>query len=78
MNKLEEILKNEFEPGVWDELMFYLRTEISPSIFNAMKKYATECAEASLERASIEVALYHNESRECKKAITNPDNIVLL
>lgn len=72
MSRRKEILESQFVDGEWEELMSNLNTDISPSVYLAMEKYARECCEATLEEASD----WFIDSD--KKVIKNEGNIKLL
>lgn len=82
MSQIEEYLKSEFEPKKWDDLIFYLGTEITPPIFRAMKKYAAECVKASLSKASIDLEMTFDQRTtdwiEQQEKIISQENIILL
>lgn len=91
MNRLEEI-KNEYLKSLgyrnYNHLVADIKSGKSPIEKlilledDISEKYATECVKASLEKASEKgcdsLELYNSEYETLKKAITNPENIILL
>lgn len=86
MSRRKEILESQFVDGEWEEIMNSLNTDISPSIYVAMEKYARECCEATLKEGYKQAKIdsykssdrIHNEYEISKESVINPNNIVLL
>lgn len=93
--RLEERLKNKFPDDVLeDKYDFEIQKFTGQEMIDFAEEYAREVAQVSLERASEEATLNHQngESNEDikyfqidshiirinKQSITNPDNIIML
>lgn len=59
MKNAIETLKDEFYDGEWDELMGSLNTDVTPSVVNAMIKFAKLHVDKALDSASNNGEIYN-------------------
>lgn len=73
MNRAEEILKE----STFHTLNIIEGSPLHEAVIKAMKEYAKECIEKSLEKASQD-AIVDYENKVVEESIDNEENIILL
>lgn len=80
----EDLIRKQFVPGEFDELMGYMNNSIEPPIVKAMKEFAKLHVKAALEAAlesipclgsSTDIATYEEVEKEVLNSY--PENLIV-